>query len=99
MKSIRSKGTYKRLAKQAGIATIASFAVFVALFYSSVQLARKYPHPSSTHPSFDWIVIFCDFALLATVLCVAVYLAAVILTCFAPKESPNQAQEPPATTT
>jgi hypothetical protein len=90
MKSIRTKETYKCLAKRAGIATIASFAVFVALFYYCVQLASHKPvHHSSTHPNFDWIAIFCDLALLTALIFVAVYLAAVILKCFAPKEPNN----------
>jgi hypothetical protein len=86
MKPIRSKETYNRLAKHAGITAAVSFALFVALFYSCVELSsHKRLYHSSTHPNFDWIAIFCDLALLATVICTAVYLAAVILKRFAPK--------------
>jgi len=94
MTLIRSRERYKRLAKRAGIATGACLLVFIALFYSCVELAsHKYPH-SSEHPDFDWIAIICDLALLATVISIAVLLAAVILMCFAPKESPNKSPEP-----
>lgn len=85
---IRTKKTYKRLSKGAGIASLVSLATFIGLFYSCVQLARhRAIHHSTSQPGFDWIAIFCDVALLATIICVTVYLAAVVLKCLAPNES------------
>lgn len=94
MRPLRGKMAYIRLAKRWGTATVASFAAFVVLLYSRVQLSHEHMQYSSAHPDFDWIAIFCDLALLATIISLAIYLAAVILNHFAPKEPSDTGREP-----
>jgi|SRR5277367_3656449 len=81
-----SKGERRvRRVKRAGIASGVCFIVWIILFYVGVQWAHKHPHLDE-QPDYDFIGIACSLSFIATAICLAICLAAAILSCFKSKE-------------